>query len=278
MHSQITSLLSVATAAFIFSNHSTHAGYYSLESGKVAASFSVTHTSFDQFWAGDVEQPGIPGGDDIERLSYRAYIDYGLTDSITADLSLGYADVDANLGDQTAFADILLGLRWQFLEETTSMPDAVFRLGATLQGDYDVGQLSAPGDGADGIDLSLKAGKTLTDWGLRGELSTGYSFKSEDVPDNYWYKILGMVPVGHGISLDAAFIYAEGVDGIDIGGPGFTGLADLPKVEEEANIIEVGVAWDSGDYGYYRLAYSEIVDGRNIGEESTIGFSASFKF
>lgn len=271
-------MLSVAYAAFFLSTNHAHAGYYTLKSGEVATSFSVTYTSFDQFWAGDSKQPGVPGGGDIERLSYRAYLDYGLIDTITADLSIGYADVNSNLGDQNAFTDILLGLRWQFLEETTSLPDVVFRLGATLQGAYDVGQLSAPGDGADGIDLSLKAGKTLTDWGLRAELSSGYSFKSEAVPDNYWYKITGSVPVGFGISLDAGYSYFEGVDGIDIGGPGFSGLADLPKVEEEVNVVEAGIAWDSMHYGYYRLAYSAVVDGRNIGEEKTIGLSVSFKF
>lgn len=273
-------LSSVACAAFllVFSSSLSHGAYYMLHQGEFATSFSLTHTTFDEFWAGDVKQPGVPGGGDIDRLSYRVYVDYGLSDTFKADFSVGYADVDANLGSQDDFTDVFLGMSWQFIEETSSMPDIMLRLGATIQGSYDVGQLSAPGDGASGFDLSTTLGKTLTDWGLRGEFALGYSFKSEEVPDNFWYKLKGIVPVGNGFSLDGGYSYFTGIDGIDIGGPGFTGLGDLPLVEEEAHILEVGLAFDSGDFGYYRLVYSEVIDGRNIGVEQTVGLSASFAF
>lgn len=254
-----------------------HAGYFTPEAEAVVVTSSISFTTFDEFWAGDTVS-GVPGGGDIERFSYRLYLDYGLTDDIALDASVGYADVESELsGNQSDFTDVFLGIRWQFLKETATAPDAVVRVGAIISGDYDVGNLSAPGDGADGFEATLKLGKTLTSSGIRAEGTLGYAFYGEDVPDSFWSQIRGIFPVGYGISIDTGYTYFTKTDGIDIGGPGFSGLSDLPQVEEEGHAGELGISWSS-KYGYYRLAYSRIFEGRNIGKEETIGLAASYKF
>ena len=64
---------------------------------------------------------------------------------------------------------------------------------------------------------------------------------------------------------------------MDIGGPGFT-PERLPEVSEKGNIVEIGAAYGDTGGRYYRLAYSQLFDGENVGREQTFGVSVTFGF
>lgn len=272
-HSKLISTLAAASVLATVAS----AGHYTPKKGDANVGFSLSYTSFDQFWAGSDKQPGVPGGGNIERTSYRSYFFYGIEDNLALDLSVGYADTSSNLSNGHDFTDSSIGLSYQLSDENSGSYDWMVRGGFNIAGSYDTGFLSAPGDGENGFDLMTKFGKTLSSNGTRGDLEIGYTINGGDVPDSARLRVGPTFPVSDTISIDAAGIFFTGIDGIDIGGPGFTGLADLPKVEERGAAGEVGISFNTSQ-GYYRLSVSQVFDGRNIGEELTIGAFGSFSF
>lgn len=246
--------------------------------GDFSASIGVSFTTFDRFYAGDDLQPGVPGGGDIERLSYRGYFFYGLSDTVALDFSIGYADIESELDSQKEFADTYVGLNWQFADERNQGVDALFRAGIIIEGSYETGQLSAPGDGENGADFSVRLRRSLGSEALKGNVELGYTiYTGGNVPDTFRAKTGLQLALGHGFSIDASAIYFSATDGLDIGGPGFGGLGDLPQVQESGIAGEFGLAYAS-PYGYYRLGYTELFDGENVGEEKTVGLSVSYTF
>jgi|GEM_PF-1942583 len=253
------------------------AGNYMPQAGEKTIGVSVTHTSFDRFWAGSDKQPGVPGGGNIERTSYRTYLFYGIKDDLALDLSIGYADTSSALSSGDDFTDSQIGLSWQLANEGESAMDWMVRAGVNIGGGYETGFLSAPGDGENGLDFMTKFGRAFGSGGARGDLEIGYTFNDGQVPDSFRLRGGPSFPLGQGMNLDFSGIFFQGVDGIDIGGPGFSGLIDLPRVKERAIAGEVGFSFNAGG-GYYRLSVSQIFDGENIGEEFTFGVFAGFGF
>lgn len=271
-----STIASTIAAASILLASNASAGNYLIAPGESDVAFSISHTSFDQFWAGSAKQDGVPGGGNIERTSFRSYFFYGIDDGLALDLSIGYADTSSGLSDDSEFTDTTIGLSWQAKEESDAGFDWLVRGGISIAGGYDVGVLSAPGDGENGLDFMTKFGKTFSN-GTRGDLEIGYTFNDGDVPDSFRLRAGPSFQLNDTFTLDVSGIYFTGIDGIDIGGPGFTGLGDLPLVEEQGTAGEIGLAFSAGK-GYYRLSLSQLFDGRNIGEETTIGAFGSFRF
>lgn len=253
------------------------AGEYLIKKGDLSIAQSISYTTYDQFWVGSAKQPGVPGGGDIERTSYRTYLYYGIDENFALDASIGYADISSGLTDSGSLADSSIGLSWQLANESDSALDWMVRTGINIAGDYETGFISAPGDGENGIDLMTKFGRSFGSNGARGDVEVGYTLNNADVPDSFRLRAGPTIPVGKGVSLDFSGIYFAGVDGIDIGGTGFTGLIDLPKVQEKGTAGELGISFGAGN-GYYRFSVSKVFDGENIGDEFTIGGFASFKF
>lgn len=266
----------IALASILLAS-SASAGNYLIAPGESDIAFSVSHTSFDQFYAGSAKQDSVPGGGNIERTSVRSYFFYGLDDGLALDLSVGYADTSSGLSDSSDFTDTTIGLSWQAREESADGFDWLLRGGVSIAGSYDVGLLSAPGDGENALDFMTKFGKTLGQNGTRGDVEIGYTINNGSVPDSFRLRAGPTFPISDTFSLDVSGIYFTGIDGIDIGGPGFTGLGDLPLVEEQGTAGEIGLSFNAGP-GYYRLSLSQLFDGRNIGEETTVGVFGSFRF
>lgn len=254
------------------------AGDYIVKPGEASIGFSLSQTSFDQFYAGSVKQPGVPGGQHIQRTSFRSYLFYGLQENLALDLSVGYADVSSGLSSDSAFTDSQIGLSWQLAHQGESSAfDWLVRAGVNIEGDYETGFLSAPGDGESGFDLMTRFGGAFAENGARADVEFGYTLNGGDVPDGFRLRAGPSFPIGNGLTLDLAGTYFEAAEsGIDIGGPGFTGLGDLPKVAEQGLAGEVGLSFIYGG-GYYRLSVSQLFDGTNIGEELTFGLYAGFK-
>ncbi|MCH6257138.1 hypothetical protein MLD52_11310 [Puniceicoccaceae bacterium K14] len=274
---KIANYISLSFLSIVFAA-GVSASDYLIAPGKIALGQSISHTSFDEFWAGSAKQPGVPGGGEIERTSYRSYIFYGIQEDLALDFSFGYADTSSVLSTDGSLTDYALGLSWQLAHEEDSSLDWMVRAGISIADSYEVGVLSAPGDGENSFDLMTKFGRSFTENGIRGDVEVGYTLSDGgDVPDSYRLKAGSSIPLGGGFAFDVSGIYFSGIDGIDIGGPGFSGLADLPKVEESGTAGEIGLSVAT-NYGYYRISVSQILDGRNIGEELTSGIFASFSF
>lgn len=272
---QTKSIAAITLALAAYGNVS--ASDYLTTPGAFSVAQSISHTSYDQFWAGGEKQPGVPGGGEIERTSYRTYLFYGIQEDLALDFSFGYADTSSVLSTNGSLTDYSFGLSWQLAHEEDSSFDWMVRTGVSIADSYEVGFLSAPGDGENSFDLMTKFGRSFGNNGVRGDLELGYTLSAGDVPDSFRIKAGPSIPLGGGVTIDVNGMFFTGIDGIDIGGPGFTGLGDLPKVEERGTAGEIGLSL-STDYGYYRLSVSQIFDGRNIGEELTTGLFGSFSF
>ncbi|MEM7673323.1 MAG: hypothetical protein AAF212_08290 [Verrucomicrobiota bacterium] len=278
----------------ICSISTTTMAQYLPKKDQLSVSTGFSNTTFDEFYSGpggETEGP-TPGNEEIERNVFRTYLYYGIEDNLAVDFSFAIADVQAfegvpdTVGNQTEFADFTLGLNWQPFLEATYGFDLLTRVGINIEGTYETGALSAPGDGANGIDLGVKFGRTLTDSGIRGDVALNYYIRGEGVPDSFSIKVGPSIPLPYNFNLDAGLIYFTSTqDGLDIGGPDFgtnrlsnpSPLRDLPLVEEEGTVGEVGLSLSSGRY-YWRASISQLFDGKNVGKELTFGISLSLSF
>lgn len=242
------------------------------ETGKLYFTPSISFQTFDEFYVGKTRSPL---GSDIDRTSFRLYFDYGLTENWAADGSIGYFRTESAGGDQDGLADTYLGVRRALTTQANQGVDVAVRLGFTVPGDYETGQLSTPGDDAYGADLKLLAGRSFG--GTRVEAAVGYAVNEGNVPEAFSYGVKVIQQIGGFIWIDAGYRAFESNGDLDIGGPGFT-FPRLPEVSERGEIVEVGIAASDAGGRYYRVYASELVDGENIGREKTFGASVTFAF
>lgn len=242
---------------------------------------SYTYQSFDEFYAGDQLVDTPPNGEEINRQSFSLYFEYVMTEDWALDLSLGYFRTESgeggpfNEGNQDGLADTGLGIRYALMRQAEKGMDLAARLGFTIPGDYETGQLSAPGDDAFGANLKLLAGYSFGSTRIEGLL--GYGVNEGAVPETWIVGAKIIQELGAGFSLDVGYRYFDSSGNLDIGGPGFT-PARLPEVSEKGNIFEIGAAFGDTGGRYYRLFYSQLFDGENVGREQTLGASVTFSF
>jgi len=144
-----------------------------------------------------------------------------------------------------------------------------------IPGHYNTAQLSAPGDDAYGLDLKFLAGRTFGRTRFEGVL--GYAMNEGSVPESWSLGLKAIQQVASNVWLEAGYHYFDADGSLDIGGPGFT-PGRLPEVSEKGQVLEGAVAFTDSGKRYYRVYYSQLFEGRNVGREKTIGASISFRF
>lgn len=251
-----------------------------LPKGESYLSTAFYYQSFDEFYAGDTRGP-TPGGKDIERSHFRINAEWGLTERLGADLNIGYFDTSSgtggpfSVGSQNGLADSYLGLIYELSTAEAEGFDSVVRLGATIPGDYETGELSAPGDDAFGVDLKIMSSFDFGSGAIDGYV--GYWAYESSVPSSTGFGVTYKQYLPNNFWLEGGYHYFDSDGSLDIGGPGFTG-ANLPFVSEEGQRWEIAAGFADSSQRYYRISYSQLFDGRNIGREETIGVSVSFPF
>lgn len=251
------------------------------EAGTWYLSPSYTYQSFDEFYAGDQRVDTPPAGEEIERQSYRLNLEYVLTDLWALDLSLGYFRTQSgevgpfDQGDQDGLSDTEFGIRHILSKQADQGVDVALRLGFTIPGDYETGQLSAPGDDAYGVNLKMLAGYSMGGTRLEGLL--GFGVNEGAVPEAWTIGARVIQELGAGFALDLGYRFFDSSGDLDIGGPGFT-PERLREVTEQGQVLEVGASYGDAGGRYYRLVFSQLVDGENVGREQTLGASVTFSF
>lgn len=269
-------MLALALAPEAFANSPTV-----IEVGKIMVTPSYSFQTFDEFYAGDQRVGPPPGGEDIERQSFRVYLDYGLAADWAIDLSLGYFRTDSGtaglftVGKQDGIADTYFGVRRALARQADQGFDAAIRVGGTLPGDYETGQLSAPGDDAFGADARLFLGRSFGATRLEGAL--GYSFNEGAVPETIGLGVRVIQTLPGNFYLEGGYRFFDSNGDLDIGGLGFS-AARLREVSEQGHVIEGALAYADQGGRYYRVYASQLVDGKNVGYELTLGASVTFPF
>ncbi len=245
------------------------------EPGRFVFNTSVVHQRFDEFYRGTERNP-TPFGD-LQQTTVFVGVERAISPRLAVDGLIGYASTSgtsaSGLGEE-GLADSHIGLRWQAIDERPGVPTVTLRVGAIVEGTYDVGTPAAPGDGASGATGSVLVGKFYqgSRIGLQGDV--GYRAMFESVPN----AIVGSFVAFKSLSrhtISAGYRYDGCVSGIDIGSPGFT-PARFPETREIFHAVELGWSYARGARGAWGLTLAQTIDGRNTDRKTVFVASLSY--
>jgi hypothetical protein len=248
--------------------------------GKFQVTPSYVYQSFRNIWTGGSHEMRL--SDDVIQHTASVSLEYGLSESFAFDTSLGYSRVDSkafgpSVLNDDGLTDTRIGLRYRLVDERLSKlewaPTLTLRAGGIVRGTYEAGPPFAPGDGANGGEISLLAAKAFgaSGFGLYGE--AGYRVRSHPVPDDF-FASFGVYQTLGSFTVHTAFQNTQSLSGMNIGDPGFT----FPATKEISRMIEVGIGYTDSGRRYYQIFGAVSVDGRNTGDRRILGVSASFGF
>ena len=160
--------------------------------GKFSTNFSYIHETYDEFYRG-ADLRDYPFDEFTQNTLFLSF-EYGLSDKWALDLTFGITDSKSELehpptsrdGDE-ALTDTRFGIRYQLMNEFfldhTFAPTLSFRLGAIIEGNYDIGFPAAPGDGGSGIEMSLLIGKVFGETGFGFQGAFGFRDRDSEIPE-----------------------------------------------------------------------------------------------
>lgn len=265
----------LSTPALVFADGSP----WVLPHGTTNLSVSVISGSTDTFFINE-ESTELPG--DISGTYLWLNASYGYDDIWAFDFRTGYAETDfeTNPEDQSDISDTTFGVSYQFFNEfelDNGLPTLTGRLAYTFGGDYEANVIEAIGDGANGIDVSLLVGKSITgSISLFGDLT--YRQRNEDVADGIKY-LLGAyynTPIrGLGLQLSVAGIRTD--SDINIGSPGF-GVDQFSQTDRDSDFLIGGF-----NYGFVNgislgATYTSVLDGKNVPDTDVLSVTAGYSF
>lgn len=202
---------------------------------------------------------------------------YGVSDSIALDARIGRATSELGSAGHTDLVDTNVGVTWRILDETTGdHPSIALRGGVIVAGGYETGQVTSLGDGGDGFELSVIAGKFISSRvGLQAEI--GVRDRSDGIPTNVFTNLSGVLFAGSRLVLGLDYRRVDTADGVDIGAPGFT-AAQFPVTEEESQLVSVSAFVSLTEKLSASVVYGTVVDGRNTANSDVFGIGVSYSF
>jgi hypothetical protein len=244
---------------------------------------SYVFQTFDEFWMGTAKV-NPPWGSKIKQHTVSFATEYGITKDLAADLTFGYTRSIAKFAGETldGMMDTTAGLRYRVVDEFASKcpytPTLTLRAGGILSGSYPISTTlpHSPGDGASGFETSLIWGKAIgqTGFGLFGDV--GYRNRAKGVPDDFFLSGGVYKQLWESWTVSFGYRQVQALSGIDIGGPGWAG--QFPLTKENKKSLEVGIGFTDKHRFHYQLFGALVIDGRNTGESTILGGSASFAF
>lgn len=243
--------------------------------GSTQLSIGYINQTGDEFTAG-TEKMALPM--EIEQKTYSISLQHGVNEYLSVDAKLNYASSSFGASDDSARGDSVIGLNWLLVDEfeRVGMPTVTLRTAAIIAGDYDTGKIDAVGDGADGIELSLLAGKFLTPK-LTVSGKIGYRNRSDSVPDDLFVDVNVGYSIASFATLSAGYSTTRSRGDLDIGGAGFS-PDRFPELREDRDLAKIGVAFAVAPQTALNVNYGEIVSGRNTTLASVWGVSMTRSF
>ncbi len=244
---------------------------------------SYVFQKFDEFWLGTTKV-NPPWGSAIKQHTVSVGLEYGISKNFAADLTFGYTRSVAKFAGETldGMMDTTAGIRYRVLDENEVKcpfaPTISLRVGGILAGSYKTSTIlpHSPGDGASGFETSMLFGKAIgqTGFGLFGDV--GYRNRAEGVPDDAFFSFGVYKQFFQKITLSFAYRDVQALSGIDISDPAFAGRFTLTK--ENKKSLEAGIGFTDKHNFHYQVFGAMVIDGRNTGESTVMGTSASFTF
>ncbi len=268
-------------------------GFYP-KKNKVTFAPSYTSKSYDKFYRGTVKNEGNPGNfGEIEADIINLFLEYGITDRISIDVSLPYIQVDGgNAIDPVLKVSSISG--WQDLNIYLKGKIADFDTGygslnigaaggiAFPLSDYEGGGVISLGNESTNLNSDLLL-HYETPFKLFVEAQAGYSYRISnkfDIPDAYTYAFkLGYFNKYFYVHSEIDFQDSDG--GFDIGSPEFI------EAGEAAALPETEIDYTTLTFSAYVPVYKQhigvsggytfTVDGRNFSKEEGFNIGLVFK-
>lgn len=257
--------------------------------GEASLSLSYSNSKFDSFYVGKTKIDGVPAHNEISQNIFNFYANYGITDKLTAIVSLPYISAEGD-GDpdpingtteQSDIQDLNVMVKYAFYKDELSSGNMTYfgAFGGSIPLGYEPNGILSIGNGAPALDAKLGM-HYYNNNGIFGTLAFGYTVRGYadnnlnlgDGSDfNAQNSISTLLKVGYNCKMfyiDAWFdSQSSSNKGVDIGGEGFFG--NFP--ETRVNYARVG-----GDlfvpivnnFGV-SIGIGATVDGRNLGNATT---------
>ena len=252
--------------------------------GQFSLGLNHTEQSGDNAYIGNKLLPltAITGGaaSKYKRATTTLRLDYGLSDALSFDATIGFAKVKVGAADNdSGMTDSTLGLRWRVLDEyeDPALPTLTLRGAAILKGNYDGARLASVGKDANGFEVAIVLGKQITPtFALSGEV--GVQNRSDNVPNAIFYELAARYRFAPQWSASLGYSNRKFGGNLDIGGAGFS-PARFQEVREERGVVKAGVGYAFASNQGVALNLAKTTSGRNtVKDDRAIGLSYTFAF
>ena len=246
--------------------------------GNLSVSTFTTYQDFDSLYA-RTNRVRFPAKR-MRQINSAVRFEYGITERIAADLTLGYAGTKSKVfGTVDGLDDTQLGVTFQLIDEFAYeqvwLPSAAIRVGGIIEGSYDALAFpAAPGDGASGWEVELSVGKTLP-YGLGFSMTGGYRDRDEGVPADWHARVETFLTLLDRVTLSAAYDDRRSLSGFSLGDPDFDPTRQAPRLDEDVANVDVGLGYTDGAGRYWGVYYAWTVWGRNTGIKEIAGVQLS---
>ena len=252
--------------------------------GDLAVTINYTKQSGDDAYLGSTKVPisAITGGaaSKFERSTTTLRLDYGISDALSLDATLGYGRVRVGSADNdSGRVDSVIGLNWRVVDEFAmpGSPTVTLRAAAIINGSYEGARLASLGNNESGYELAALLGKQLTStFGVWAE--AGVQNRSGAVPNAKFWELGARYRFAPNWSASLGYARKDYSGDLDIGGAGFT-PARFQEVSAERAVAKLAIGYAiSGNQGV-ALTLAKLVNGRNtVNDDQIIGFSYTHAF
>ncbi len=252
--------------------------------GQVSLSVNHTEQSGDNAYIGNTLLPlsAITGGGatKYQRSTTSLRVDYGLSDAVSLDATLGYGKVKVGVADNdSSQTDSTLGLRWRVLDEfeNPALPTLTLRGAAIIKGSYKGARLASLGKGANGFEAAVVLGKQLTPaFAVWGEV--GAQKRADAVPGAIFVELGARYRFAPKWSASLGYSDKKFRGDLDIGGAGFS-PARFQQVREERGVVKLGVGFAVAGNQGIALNLAKTTSGRNtVKDDQVVGLSYTYAF
>ena len=220
------------------------------------------------------------GASKYKRSTTSLRLDYGLSDAVSLDLTLGTGRVKVGAADNdNGQTDSTLGLRWRVLDEfeDPALPTLTLRGAALIKGSYQGARLASLGKAASGFEVAVVLGKQLTP-ALALWAEVGTQQRSDDVPRANFYELGARYRFAPNWSASLGYSDKKFGGNLDIGGPGFS-PARFQQVREERSVVKLGVGLAIAGNQGIALNLAKTTSGRNtVKDDQVTGLSYTYAF
>lgn len=268
------------------------------ETGSVSVTFANQRAT--EFFRADTATTGPLGATDAHLSQSTLWfgVNYAITDAVAIDVQSAWARsfLPGPVGPTpeesfSGLGDSNIAVTWRIVDEYVSNAPSIAIRGALIAaGNYETGYINSLGDGGHGFEASVIAGKFWSNAGFSAELgfrtrasteineqAVGGTVGDVDIPNDVFFNLAGFFPLNDVFTLGVDYQMVDALDGIDIGGPGFS-PSRFPALQEDIHLVGGRLLANVTDVISLNVFGGQVVAGRNTAKSRVLGVGVTFAF